>query len=98
MCGPTSAIGLEEHERWLWRQVKDRLRRPGHLAGLMRGFVGGEEVAVVVATRSDGQVEPVAVLVSAAVRGELTVLGTDPAQWLAPGRSSQSTAPATLRL
>jgi len=50
MCGSRSAIGLEDHERVTWLEVKDQLREPHHLAGLMRGFLGNEEIAVVIAT------------------------------------------------
>ena len=54
MCGATSAIGLEDHERALWAEVKEPLRQSGLLTGLMRGFLGDEEVAVVIATAPVG--------------------------------------------
>jgi hypothetical protein len=73
MCGPTSAVGLEEHERVQWAAVRDLVRDPGSLTGLMRGFLGEEEVAVVVATDSSGAVRPMAVLVTPFIRGELTL-------------------------
>ena len=50
MCGSTSAIGLEDHERELWAEVQEQLREPGPLNGLMRGALGSEQVAVVVAS------------------------------------------------
>jgi hypothetical protein len=72
MCGPTSAISLEDHERAIWAELKESLRLPGHLAGLMRGFLG-EEVAVVIATAPDGKVRPVALLVTTTIAAELLV-------------------------
>jgi hypothetical protein len=73
MCGPTSAIGLEDSERALWATVKDQLREPGSLAGLMRGFLGDREVAAVIATMADGAVRPVALLVSREIAEELAL-------------------------
>ncbi|WP_143162941.1 hypothetical protein [Couchioplanes caeruleus] len=58
-----SAIGLEEHERRLWPQLRERLREPGHMMALMRGALGGDvEVAAVVAVTPQGRVRPLAVL------------------------------------
>ncbi len=73
MCGATSAIGLEDHERALWAEVKEPLRQSGLLTGLMRGFLGDEEVAVVIATAPAGRVRPVAVLVTASIAEELVM-------------------------
>ncbi len=56
MCGPTSAIGLVDRERATWLEVKEQMRKPGTMAGLMRGFLGNEEVAVVIATTPEGRV------------------------------------------
>src|SRR5262245_28773493 len=72
MCGPHSAIGLAEAERELWPQVRERLREPGSLMGLMRGVLGGAvEVAAVVATTPDGVVRPVALLATPALTEEI---------------------------
>jgi hypothetical protein len=73
MCGPSSAIGLEQHERDAWTSVRDQLRVPGEYAGLMRGFLGGEEVAVAIATDRDGVAHEQAVLLTAAIEAELTL-------------------------
>ena len=78
MCGPNSAIGLEHHERERWEVVRDHLREPGQLAGLMRGFLADHEVAAVVTTTAQGAVRPLAVLVSPDIEAEL-VLPEDPA-------------------
>src|SRR5262245_42446991 len=72
MCGPHSAIGLAEAEREMWPQVRERLREPGSLMGLMRGVLGGAvEVAAVVATTPDGVVRPVALLATPALTEEI---------------------------
>ena len=73
MCGSTSAVGLEERERELWVEVKEQLREPGQLNGLMRGVLGNEEVAVVVAIEPVGLVRPLAVLVTPAIGEELVL-------------------------
>lgn len=73
MCGPTSAIGLESQERALWLAVKDQLRRPGVMPGLMRGFLADSEVAAVVEIEPTGAVRPVAVLVTLAIAEELAL-------------------------
>jgi hypothetical protein len=62
MCGSVSAIGLEERERELWPDLRERLREPGHLMALMRGVLGDTEVAAVVAVTPQGKVKPVAIL------------------------------------
>lgn len=73
MCGPTSAIGLETEERALWLSVKDSLRTPGTMPGLMRGFLADSEVAAVVEVDPSGKVRPVAVLVTPAIASELVL-------------------------
>ena len=79
MCGSTSAVGLEERERELWVEVKEQLREPGQLNGLMRGVLGNEEVAVVVAIEPVGLVRPLAVLVTPAIGEELVLPELTPA-------------------
>lgn len=71
MCGPTSAIGLEEQERASWMAVRESLRRPGTMMGLMRGFLADNEVAAVVEIETSGAVRPVAVLVTPVIAAEL---------------------------
>lgn len=76
MCGATSAVGLDDLERRMWAEIRDRLRVPGQLSGLMRGFLGAEEVAVAIATAPDGRVTPLAVLITPAMSDELTLQST----------------------
>jgi hypothetical protein len=64
MCGSVSAIGLEERERELWPDLRERLRQPGHLMALMRGVLGDTEVAAVVAVTPQGAVKLLAILAS----------------------------------
>lgn len=71
MCGPNSAIGLEQWERDVWAVIKDALREPGTLAGLMRGFLGDGEVSFVVATVPEGLSRPLAMIVNPVVAAEL---------------------------
>ena len=72
MCGATSALGLAEAERTVWPDLRERLRRPGRLMGVMRGVLGGDaEVAVAVATTPAGVSQPLAVLVTPAIAAEL---------------------------
>jgi hypothetical protein len=73
MCGPSSAISLEQHERDAWVAVREQLRVPGQYAGLMRGFLGGEEVAVAISTDRDGRSHELAVLITAAIEAELSL-------------------------
>jgi hypothetical protein len=74
VCGPSSAIGLDDSERLYWPQLRERLREPGRLMGLMRGLLAEDaEVAVVVATTPQGQTEPLAVLVTPMIEAELDV-------------------------
>lgn len=65
MCGSVSAIGLEQRERADWPYLRELLRRPGHLMALMRGALGGTEVAAVVAVTPQGVVTPLAILTTA---------------------------------
>jgi hypothetical protein len=75
MCGASSAVGLGDAERALWPQLRDRLRAPGQLMGLMRGVLGGDaEVAAVVTTTPTGITRPVAILVTPAIAEEITLL------------------------
>ena len=53
--------------------MKDELRKRHHLAGLMRGFLGNEEVAVVIATTPQGRVHPVVVLVTDAIAAAIVL-------------------------
>jgi hypothetical protein len=72
MCGPHSALGLEDTERELWPELRERLRERGHLMALMRGILGGDtEVAAVAAVTPAGVVRPLAVLVTPAIAGEI---------------------------
>jgi hypothetical protein len=78
MCGTNSAVGLSEQERVAWPLLRDRLRRPGQLMGLMRGVLGGDaEVAAVVTTTPSGIARPIAILVTPAIAAEITVLDED---------------------
>lgn len=81
MCGPTSAIGLEQPERALWAQLREHVREPGRYSGLMRGFLADREVAAAVVTARDGAVRPVAVLVSPEIEAELVVPEDATAGW-----------------
>ncbi len=75
MCGASSAVGLADAERALWPLLRDRLRTPGQLMGLMRGVLGGDaEVAAVVTTTPTGISRPVAILVTPAIAEEITLL------------------------
>jgi len=76
MCGATSAVGLDDLERRMWAEIRDRLRVPGQLSGLMRGFLGAEEVAVAIATAPDGWVTPLAVLITPTMSDELALDST----------------------
>jgi hypothetical protein len=73
VCGPNSAIGLEHHERERWDRVREHLREPGQLVGLMRGFLADHEVAAVVTTTPQGAVRPLAVLVSPTIEAEMVL-------------------------
>jgi len=81
MCGASSAVGLGDAERALWPLLRDRLRVPGQLMGLMRGVLGGDaEVAAVVTTTPTGITRPVAILVTPAIAEEITLLEGAPGQ------------------
>jgi hypothetical protein len=72
MCGPHSALGLDDAERMLWPQLRETLRIPGRLMALMRGVLGADaEVAVVTAVGADGLVQPIAILLTPAITAEL---------------------------
>jgi hypothetical protein len=87
MCGATSAVGLGEQERQLWPLLRERLRRPNQLMGLMRGVLGGDaEVAAVVTTTPSGLVRPVAILVTPAIAAEITLLDGSPIAPIRRGR------------
>jgi len=78
VCGPHSALGLEEAERELWPDLRERLRQPGRLMALMRGILGGDaEVAVITAVTPAGVVQPLAVLVTPAIADELELTDVD---------------------
>jgi hypothetical protein len=75
MCGSNSAVGLAEQERALWPLLRERLRVPGQLMGLMRGVLGGDaEVAAVVTTTPAGVAKPVAILATPAIAQEIVLL------------------------
>jgi hypothetical protein len=79
MCGNVSAIGLEQRERELWPELRERLRVPGHLMALMRGVLGDVEVAAVVAVTPSGQVKTRALLTtSAAIADEIQLTASPP--------------------
>ena len=87
VCGPSSAIGLGAAERDSSAELKERLRKPGHLMGLMRGVLGGDaEVAAIVAANPAGWVSPLALLVTPQIAGELTMSGTTSSEDLLAGR------------
>ena len=72
MCGPNSALGLEDAERELWPELRDRLRQPGQLMALMRGVLGGDaEVAAVTAVTPAGVVRPLAILATPVIADEI---------------------------
>ena len=85
MCGPTSAIGLDDAERALWPQLRERLRLPGRSMALMRGILGGDaEVAAVVAVEPAGIVRPLALLATPAIAAEIELGSDAPADPLQP--------------
>ena len=87
MCGPHSALGLEEAEREAWPVLKERLRRPHHLMALMRGVLGGDtEIAAVAAVSPAGVVQPVAILVTPAIADEIDMTDTSEAGDIRPAR------------
>src|SRR3954465_4386787 len=79
MCGTSSAVGLAEQERVLWPVLRERLRVPGRLMGLMRGVLGGDaEVAVVVSTTPSGIATPVAILITPEMEAEIVIADGGP--------------------
>jgi hypothetical protein len=79
MCGPSSALGLADTERALWPVLRERLRVPGQLMGLMRGLLGGDaEVGVVVATSPAGIAVPLAILVTPSIVAEIAFADEQP--------------------
>ncbi len=63
MCGAHSALGLQDVEREVWLDLRERLRVPGQMMALMRGVLGGDtEVAVAAAVTPQGLTQPVALL------------------------------------
>ena len=86
MCGPHSALGLEETEREMWPVLRERLRQPGRMMALMRGVLGGDaEVACVTAVTAAGVVQPLAVLATPAIAEEITLIGS-PHEGQRPGK------------
>ena len=80
MCGPSSALGLDEVERAVWPDLRERLRRPGRLMALMRGVLGGDaEVAAVVSITPEGVVTPLALLATPGIVAEITLREPAPA-------------------
>lgn len=74
MCGPHSALGLEDTERELWPDLRERLRQPGRMMALMRGILGGDaEVAAITAVTPAGVVQPLAILVTPAIADEIAL-------------------------
>lgn len=75
MCGPSSAIGLDDHERELWPVLRERLRVPGHSMAMMRGILGGDaEVGVIAAVTPGGLSHPLAILVTPGIAAEVGVV------------------------
>lgn len=74
MCGPHSALGLDETERELWPELRERLRQPGQMMAVMRGVLGGDaEVAAVTAVTPAGVVRPLAILATPMIAAEITL-------------------------
>lgn len=87
MCGPHSALGLDDAERELWPHLRERLRRPGRLMALMRGVLGGDaEIACVTAVTPDGVVQPLALLVTPAIADEISYIGGVSHDRVRPGK------------
>jgi len=86
MCGPHSALGLEETEREMWPVLRERLRQPGRMMALMRGVLGGDaEVACVTAVTPAGVVQPLALLATPAIADEISLVGRSEAG-IRPGK------------
>ena len=67
MCGSVSAIGLQDTEREVWPFLRERLRAPGRLMGLMRGVLGDAEVAIVIGVTPEGVVTVLALVATTEV-------------------------------
>jgi hypothetical protein len=67
MCGSVSAIGLQDAEREVWPFLRERLRAPGRLMGLMRGVLGDAEVAIVIGVTPEGVVTVLALVATTEV-------------------------------
>jgi len=78
VCGPSSAIGLDDAERTLWPALRERLRQPAQMMALMRGVLGGDaEVAAVTAVTPAGIVRPLALLATPAIADEIELVGNE---------------------
>ncbi len=78
MCGSSSALGLSDHERTLWPELRERLRVPGHAMAMMRAVLGDDvEVAVVVSVTPSSVTRPLAVLATPGIADEVEVLHDD---------------------
>ncbi len=87
MCGSNSAVGLAEQDRVLWPLLRERLRVPGQLMGLMRGVLGGDaEIAAIVTTTPAGIAKPVAIVATPVIAEEITLLDSDPRADIRRGR------------
>lgn len=87
MCGPTSAIGLDDAERAVWVEVRERLRPPGRMMALMRGVLGGDtEVAAVTAVTPAGIVEPLALVATPAIVAEVALTDDQGRDGVRPGK------------
>jgi len=85
MCGPNSALGLDETERELWPELRERLRQPGQMMAVMRGVLGGDaEVAAVTAVTPAGVVRPLAILATPVIADEIDL--DEPGERAAAGR------------
>jgi hypothetical protein len=74
VCGAHSALGLEDAERDLWPELRERLRQPGSMMAMMRGVLGGDaEVAAVTAVTPAGVVRPLAILVTPVIADEISL-------------------------
>lgn len=86
MCGPHSALGLEETEREVWPLLRERLRQPGRSMALMRGVLGGDtEIAAVAGVTPEGIVHPLAILATPAIAAEITLTGETAAEGIRRG-------------
>ena len=78
MCGSVSAIGLQDIERETWPYLRERLRSPGRLMGLMRGVLGDAEVAIVIGVTPEGVVTVLALVATTEViANEISLIGPE---------------------